>query len=84
MFRQVCAIFGFANLYFQAGKYYYSGAPVLVGWAIGFMAARPRWKTLWPTVGLVLIAGIAAPPLSPRLSCDFEFCDKVEGDGRFG
>jgi hypothetical protein len=47
---------GFANLYFQAGKAIYFGAPILVGWAIGLIAVRQRLKALWPMVGLVLIA----------------------------
>jgi hypothetical protein len=49
-------VYGFANLYFQAGKSLYYGAPILVGWGIGFIAARQRLKAAWPTVGVVLIA----------------------------
>jgi hypothetical protein len=44
------------NLSFQFGKFYYFGAPILVGWAIGLIAARQRMKAIWPTVSLVLIA----------------------------
>jgi hypothetical protein len=44
------------NLYFQFGKFYYFGAPILVGWVIGVIAARQRMKVVWPTVGLVFIA----------------------------
>jgi hypothetical protein len=44
------------NLCFQAGKFYYFGAPILVGWAMGVIAARQRMKPVWPTVGLVFIA----------------------------
>ena len=44
------------NLCFQFGKFYYFGAPVLVGWGIGLIATRQRMKALWPTVGMVLIA----------------------------
>jgi hypothetical protein len=44
------------NLYFQFGKFYYFGAPILVGWVIGVVAARQRIKTVWPGVGLVFIA----------------------------
>lgn len=44
------------NLYFQFGKFYYFGAPILVGWVIGVIAARQRVKALWPTVGLAFIA----------------------------
>lgn len=48
--------YGFENLSFQLGKFYYFGAPILVGWGIGFVAARQRMKTIWPTVGLLLVA----------------------------
>jgi hypothetical protein len=51
-------VYGFANLYFQAGKALYFGAPILVGWGIGLIAVRQRLKTLWPMVGLVLIVGM--------------------------
>jgi hypothetical protein len=44
------------NLSFQFGKFYYFGAPILVGWGIGLIAARQRMKVVWPTVGLILIA----------------------------
>ena len=53
-------IYGFANIYFQAGKFYYFSAPVLIGWAIGLIAARQRLKAVWPIVGLVLIAFMGA------------------------
>jgi hypothetical protein len=49
-------IYGFANIYFQAGKLYYFVVAVLVGWGIGLIAARQRLKAVWPTVGVVLIA----------------------------
>src|SRR6266566_9600535 len=52
--------YGFANIYFQAGKFYYLAAPVLAGWGMGFIAARQRLKTAWPTVALVLIAWMGA------------------------
>jgi hypothetical protein len=54
--RPVGPVYGFENIYFQAGKFYYFGAPLLVGWAIGIIAIRQRVKTLWPTIGLVLTA----------------------------
>lgn len=44
------------NLSFQFGKFYYFGAPILVGWAIGLIASRQKMKTIWPIVSLVLIA----------------------------
>jgi hypothetical protein len=51
---------GFANLYFQAGKYYYCAAPVLVGWWMEFVAIRRRVKAVWPTIGLLLVAWMGA------------------------
>jgi hypothetical protein len=51
---------GFANLYFQAGKYYYFAAPVLVGWWIEFIAARQRVRGLWLTISLLLVAWTGA------------------------
>jgi hypothetical protein len=47
---------GFAVFYFGVGKWLYYGAPILIGWGIGLMAARQRSNAIWPTVGLVLIA----------------------------
>jgi hypothetical protein len=44
------------NLSFQFGKFYYFGAPIVVGWGIGLIAARQRMRAVWPTVGLILIA----------------------------
>lgn len=49
-------IYGLANIYFQAGKFYYFGAPVLIGWGIGTIAVHQRLKTVWPAAGLLLIA----------------------------
>jgi hypothetical protein len=49
-------IFEFANVYFQIDRALYFGAPILIGWGIGIVAARQRLKALWPTAGLVLIA----------------------------
>jgi hypothetical protein len=34
----------------------YYGAPILIGWGIGLIAARQRYNAIWPAVGLVLIA----------------------------
>lgn len=48
--------YGFENLSFQFGKFYYFGAPILVGWGIGLVAARQRMKAIWPTVSLLLVA----------------------------
>jgi hypothetical protein len=49
-------IHGFAILYFGFGKLVYFGAPILIGWGVGLIAARQRFKEAWPIVGLVLIA----------------------------
>jgi hypothetical protein len=49
-------IYGIRNIYFQAGKFYYFGAPVLVGWATALTAVRQRVKSVWLVVGLILIA----------------------------
>jgi hypothetical protein len=53
-------VHGIANLYFQCGKYFYYSAPILVGWAIEFIAVRQRAKAAWPAIGLVLIAWMGA------------------------
>jgi hypothetical protein len=47
---------GLAILYFGVGKLVYFGAPILLGWGIGLIAARQRFKPIWPCIGLVLIA----------------------------
>jgi hypothetical protein len=44
------------NLSFQFGKFYYFGAPILIGWGIGLIAARQRMKAVWPILAFVLIA----------------------------
>jgi hypothetical protein len=49
-------IYGFQNICFQAGKFYYFGAPILAGWGIAITAARQRVKAVWPIAGLILIA----------------------------
>jgi hypothetical protein len=49
---------GFAIFYFGVGRLIYFGAPILIGWAIGFIAARQRLRAVWPAAGLVLIAWI--------------------------
>jgi hypothetical protein len=50
------AFHGFENICFQAGKYYYIFAPILVGWGTALIAGRQRLKGVWPGVGLVLVA----------------------------
>ena len=55
-FRSSGSPYGFENLSFQFGKFYYFGAPILVGWGIGFVAARQKMKAIWPIMGLLLVA----------------------------
>jgi hypothetical protein len=81
---------GFAILYFGVGRLLYYGAPILIGWGIGLVAARQRIKAAWPTVGLVLIALIggtaqvhASPPAVPggvgHISMDLAVLHSVQG-----
>ncbi|HEY4972588.1 MAG TPA: permease prefix domain 1-containing protein [Steroidobacteraceae bacterium] len=80
---------GFAVVYFGIGKLLYFGAPVLVGWGIGLLAARQRMGALWPAVGLLVIAMLAASarihaarPLVPgtvgNISMDFSSTRAVQ------
>jgi uncharacterized protein (TIGR03435 family) len=50
---------GLAIPYFNAGRLIYYGAPILIGWGIGIMAARQRRKAIWPVAGMVPIALLA-------------------------
>jgi hypothetical protein len=50
---------GFANLYFQADRALFFGAPILIGWGIGLIAVRQKLTVVWPAAGLVLIGLIA-------------------------
>ena len=52
--------YGFANLYFQCGKYFYGGAPILVGWIMAIIAAHQRTKAVWPLTGFILVAWMGA------------------------
>ena len=83
-------IHGFAIFYFGVGRLVYFGAPILIGWGIGLIAARQRFKAVWPTVGLVLIALIggtarvhASRPAIPggvgHISLDFILGPSVQG-----
>jgi hypothetical protein len=76
---------GLANLYFQAGKYYYCAAPVLVGWWFEVIAVRLRVKAAWLTIGLFLVAWMGAaarieanrgtvPSEFGHISMSFHFC----------
>ena len=47
---------GFAVFYFGFGRLLYYGAPILIGWGIGLIAARQRYNAILSAVGLVLIA----------------------------
>ncbi len=47
---------GLAMVYFTLGRATYYGAPMLIGWGIGLLAARQRFSSLWPAAGWVLIA----------------------------
>lgn len=49
-------IYSWASLYFQAGKYFYIFAPLLVGWAIAVMALRQRCRAIWPVLGMASVA----------------------------
>jgi hypothetical protein len=49
-------LYRLANLYFQADRALYFGAPILIGWGIGLIAARQRLNAAWPIAGLSLIA----------------------------
>ena len=54
------SVFGLSNLYFQAGKLFYFSAPVLIGCAISWMAARQRLKIWWLTMASALLASMGA------------------------
>jgi hypothetical protein len=47
---------GWAVEYFFIGRVLYFFAPMLVGFFIAWMAARPGIKLLWPVVGMALVA----------------------------
>ena len=52
--------YGLGNIYFQADKFFYFAAPVFLGWALSLVAARQKVKAVWPSLGLVLMAVLAA------------------------
>jgi hypothetical protein len=78
---------GLAIFYFGVGRIIYFSAPIVVGWAIGLVAARQRIKAIWPAIGLVLTALIGGsarvhavrpgPGAGGHVSMDFAF-------GQFG
>jgi len=51
-------IHGVAVIYFGVGRMLYWGGPVLVGWALGLVAARQRSSVAWLAAGLALLAFI--------------------------
>lgn len=54
------SLFTLENIYFQAGRFIYFSAPLLIGWGIGLIAARQRLKLAWPAAGLAMIAWMGA------------------------
>ncbi|HZR64080.1 MAG TPA: hypothetical protein VFA85_02975 [Terriglobales bacterium] len=44
------------NIYFQIGRMIYFTAPVVIGLAIGLVAVRQRLRTVWPVIGIALVA----------------------------
>jgi hypothetical protein len=65
----------FAKLFFAADKSWYYGAPIVVGLGIAMIAIRQRFKGLWPTIGLALIAymGATARIYASRVSMHNKF-----------
>lgn len=47
-----------AFVYFACGRLLFFTAPILIGWAIGVIAARQRYFAAWPFAGLILLAWI--------------------------
>jgi len=47
---------GLAMPYFAVGKTIFFCAPVVIGWGIGFIAARQRLRAFWPLIGLLLVS----------------------------
>lgn len=59
-FHNSSPLYGFSNIYFQAGKYFYWCAPVLAGWTMALMTARQRTKSAWLAFGLMMISWMGA------------------------
>jgi hypothetical protein len=53
-------IYDLENIYFQAGKFFYYGAPVLAGWMVLLVAMRQKITSAWLMAGLLLLAGMGA------------------------
>ena len=47
---------GLAVLYFGVGRMIFFGALVVIGWGIGLLAARQRFRASWPVIGMVLVS----------------------------
>lgn len=47
---------GLAVPYFQLGRAIYFSSPILIGWAMGLVAARQRLNVIWPVFGWVFVA----------------------------
>jgi len=82
---------GWAVFYFDVGRLLYYGAPILIGWGVGLLAARQGAKAVWPTVGFVLVALLggtaqvhARRPVTPggvgRISMNFALASAFRAD----
>lgn len=49
---------GWAFAYFGLGRFLYLCTPVLVGFAIAWLASRSGVKALWPVIGMALVAWV--------------------------
>ena len=53
-------IHGFAVFYFGVGRLIYYSAPILIGWMVGFIAARQNAAASWLAAGLAAVAWMGA------------------------
>jgi hypothetical protein len=76
--------------YFGIGRLIFLGAPILVGWGIGLIAARQRLSAVWPAAALILVAwigGTAKVHVSPpsvaagagHISMGFTLAPAIQG-----
>lgn len=81
---------GLAIFYFGVGRMLYFGAPILIGWGFGLIAARQRFRAVWPVAGMVVLAWIgcaarvrairpAVPGGAGQVSMGFSLGPSVEG-----
>lgn len=54
------SMYSLPNIYFQAGKFYYTWAPVLAAWVVGLAAVRQRLRAAWPILAFLLMAAMGA------------------------